>query len=294
LVDYIDWTPFFQTWELHGKFPAILTDPIVGTEATKLYNDAVALLIEMVKDKSLKSNAVVGIFPAQRVGADDVNVYAPGTDELLTQFHFLRQQNEKAAGTYNLSLADYIAPEESGKMDYIGGFAVTAGVGLDAIVAQFDRDLDDYNSIMAKALADRLAEAFAECLHEKVRKEIWGYAADENLGNEEMIKEKYQGIRPAPGYPACPDHTEKRLLFDLLNVEENAGITLTESMAMWPASSVSGFYFSHPASRYFGLGKIGEDQVTNYAERKGMPKADLERWLSPNLNYEPVKVKTVQ
>ncbi len=292
LVDYIDWTPFFQTWELHGKFPAILTDPVVGSEANKLYNDAVALLIEMVKDNTLKANAVVGIFPAQRVGSDDVNVYAPGSDELLTQFHFLRQQNEKAAGTYNLSLADYIAPEENGKMDYIGGFAVTAGIGLDQLVAQFDADLDDYNSIMAKALADRLAEAFAECLHQKVRKEIWGYAADETLGNEDLIRESYRGIRPAPGYPACPDHTEKRLLFDLLNVEENTGITLTESMAMWPASSVSGFYFAHPQSRYFGLGKIGEDQVANYAQRKGLTKADAERWLGPNLNYEPERVKS--
>jgi len=252
----------------------------------------VALLIEMVKDNTLKANAVVGIFPAQRVGSDDVNVYAPGSDELLTQFHFLRQQNEKAAGTYNLSLADYIAPEENGKMDYIGGFAVTAGIGLDQLVAQFDADLDDYNSIMAKALADRLAEAFAECLHQKVRKEIWGYAADETLGNEDLIRESYRGIRPAPGYPACPDHTEKRLLFDLLNVEENTGITLTESMAMWPASSVSGFYFAHPQSRYFGLGKIGEDQVANYAERKGLTKADTERWLGPNLNYEPERVKS--
>ncbi|MBP6722733.1 MAG: methionine synthase, partial [Bacteroidia bacterium] len=186
----------------------------------------------------------------------------------------------------------YIAPEENGKMDYIGGFAVTAGIGLDQLVAQFDADLDDYNSIMAKALADRLAEAFAECLHQKVRKEIWGYAADETLGNEDLIRESYRGIRPAPGYPACPDHTEKRLLFDLLNVEENTGITLTESMAMWPASSVSGFYFAHPQSRYFGLGKIGEDQVANYAQRKGLTKADAERWLGPNLNYEPERVKS--
>jgi 5-methyltetrahydrofolate--homocysteine methyltransferase len=290
LVDYIDWTPFFQTWELHGKFPAILTDPVVGSEASKLYNDATALLIDIVQRRSLQANAVVGLFPAQRTGADDVNVYAPGSEELLTQFHFLRQQNEKAPGTYNMSLADYIAPEVGGQMDYIGGFAVTAGIGLDKLVAQFDADLDDYNSIMAKALADRLAEAFAECLHQKVRKEIWGYAAAETLDNEALIREKYQGIRPAPGYPACPDHTEKRLLFDLLNVEENTGITLTESMAMWPASSVSGFYFAHPQSRYFGLGKIGEDQVTDYAQRKGMTKTEAERWLSPNLNYEPARV----
>ena len=293
LVEYIDWTPFFQTWELHGKFPAILTDPVVGAEATKVYNDATALLIDMVQNHDLKANAVVGIFPAQRTGTDDVNVYAPDTQALLTRFHFLRQQNEKAAGTYNMSLADYIAPAESGKMDYIGGFAVTAGVGLEKLVAKFDAELDDYNSIMCKALADRLAEAFAECLHQKVRKEIWGYASDETLGNEELIKEKYQGIRPAPGYPACPDHTEKRILFDLLKVEENTGITLTESMAMWPASSVSGFYFAHPQSRYFGLGKISEDQVADYAVRKGMTKADAERWLSPNLNYEPEKAKTV-
>ncbi len=293
LVDYIDWTPFFQTWELHGKFPAILTDPVVGVEATKVYNDATALLIDMVHNHDLKANAVVGIFPAQRTGADDVNVYAPGSEELMARFHFLRQQNEKGEGAFNMSLADYIAPAESGKMDYMGGFAVTAGVGLEKLVAQFDADLDDYNSIMAKALADRLAEAFAECLHQKVRKEIWGYAADETLGNEELIREKYQGIRPAPGYPACPDHTEKRILFDLLNVEENTGITLTESMAMWPASSVSGFYFAHPQSRYFGLGKISEDQVADYAVRKGISKGDAERWLSPNLNYEPAKAKVI-
>jgi 5-methyltetrahydrofolate--homocysteine methyltransferase len=292
LIDYIDWTPFFQTWELHGKFPAILTDPVVGNEANKLYNDAAALLIDIVQNRSLQANAVVGLFPAQRSGSDDVNVYAPGTDELITQFHFLRQQNQKAAGTCNLSLADYIAPEDSGKIDYIGGFAVTAGIGLDKLVAQYESDFDDYNSILAKALADRLAEAFAECLHQKVRKELWGYAADEKLDHEALIREKYQGIRPAPGYPACPDHTEKRLLFDLLKVEENTGITLTENMAMWPASSVSGFYFSHPSTRYFGLGKIGEDQVANYAERKGMTKAEVERWLAPNLNYEPDLVKT--
>ncbi|MFN8397493.1 MAG: methionine synthase [Bacteroidia bacterium] len=289
LVDYIDWTPFFQTWELHGKFPAILTDPVVGGEANKLYNDAVAMLTDIIQNKSLQANAVVGLFPAQRVGADDVHVYAHDAHELLTQFHFLRQQNEKAPGSYNLSLADYIAPAESGKVDYIGGFAVTAGIGLDKLVAQYDSDLDDYNSILAKALADRLAEAFAECLHHKVRKTLWGYAPDEALNNEELIREKYQGIRPAPGYPACPDHTEKRLLFDLLNVEENTGITLTESMAMWPASSVSGFYFSNPAARYFPVGKISEDQVTDYAQRKGMTKGEAERWLSPNLNYEPVR-----
>jgi 5-methyltetrahydrofolate--homocysteine methyltransferase len=290
LVEYIDWTPFFQTWELHGRYPAILSDPTVGPEATKLFHDAKALLKQIVDERLIQANGVVGLFPAQRVGHDDVDVFMPGTQELLTQFHFLRQQNEKAAGTYNYSLADYIAPSDSGKTDYIGGFAVTAGIGLEKLVAQFERDLDDYNSILAKALADRLAEAFAECLHQKVRKEIWGYAANETLDNDALIREKYQGIRPAPGYPACPDHTEKRILFDLLNAEENTGITLTESMAMWPASSVSGFYFSHPASRYFGLGKISEDQVTDYAQRKGKSKAEMERWLSPNLNYEPERV----
>jgi 5-methyltetrahydrofolate--homocysteine methyltransferase len=290
LVPYIDWTPFFQTWELHGKFPAILTDPIVGSEANKLYNDATALLIEIVHNRLLQANAVVGIFPAQRVGSDDVQVFDVDGKTPLTQFHFLRQQSEKAATSTNLSLADFVAPEGSGKMDYIGGFAVTTGIGLEKLVAEYEADLDDYNSIMAKALADRLAEAFAECLHQKVRKEIWGYATDETLDNDSLIREKYQGIRPAPGYPACPDHTEKRLLFDWLNVEEKTGITLTESMAMWPAAAVSGFYFSHPNARYFNVGKLAEDQITMYAERKGLPKSEIERWLGPNLSYEPQRV----
>ena len=290
LVPFIDWTPFFQTWELHGKFPAILTDPVVGAEASKLYDDAIAMLTDIVQHKRLQANGVVGIFPAKGLGNDDIQLFDPESGEELTQFHFLRQQTEKATGSANYCLADFIAPKESGKTDYFGGFAVTAGIGLEKMVAEFDANLDDYNSIMAKAIADRLAEAFAECLHQKVRKEIWGYAADEALPNEELIKEKYQGIRPAPGYPACPDHTEKRLLFDLLDAESNTGITLTESMAMWPAAAVSGFYFSHPESRYFNVSKIGEDQISEYANRKGLSKAEVERWLGQNLNYEPERV----
>lgn len=285
LVDYIDWTPFFQTWELHGRYPAILTDAVVGEEASRLYQDARALLDEIVKDKSLRANGVVGIFPANRTGADTVTLYTD-SGEALTQFEFLRQQQEKAPGVPNHSLADLIAPLENGKRDYMGGFAVTAGIGLEKLVAKFEADHDDYNSIMAKALADRLAEAFAECLHAIVRKEVWGYAANEQLDNESLIKENYQGIRPAPGYPACPDHTEKGVLFDLLRASERTGITLTESYAMWPAAAVSGFYFSHPESKYFGVGKIAEDQVADYAERKGWSKEEAERWLSPNLGYD--------
>ncbi len=286
LAKYIDWTPFFRTWELHGKYPAILEDKVVGEQATQLFADAKKMLQQIIDRKLLKAHGVCGIWPANRVGSDDVEVYRDeNRDQVRTTFHFLRQQNEKSKGQPNFSLADYVAP--TGQPDYLGGFAVTAGDGLAEMVEAFEADHDDYKSIMAKALADRLAEAFAEYLHEHVRTTLWGYAKSENLDKESLIREKYEGIRPAPGYPACPDHTEKGLLFDLLKVEESIRVSLTESYAMWPASSVSGFYFSHPESRYFGLGKIGEDQLADYAERKGMTIAEMERWLSPNLNYEP-------
>ncbi|MEP5612443.1 MAG: methionine synthase [Cyclobacteriaceae bacterium] len=283
---FIDWTPFFSTWMLKGKYPAIFENETVGEEAKKLYDDAQLMLDEIVAQKSLRANAAVGLFPANAEG-DDVNVWADGSrNEELSKFHFLRQQGKKADGIPNISLADFVAPTEVGD-DYFGGFAVTAGVGIEALIEQHKKDHDDYKEIMVKALADRLAEAFAELMHKKVRTGVWGYASKETLSNEELIKEKYDGIRPAPGYPACPDHTEKRTLFDLLNVEKNTGIELTDSFAMYPASSVSGFYFSHPDSKYFGLGKIGRDQVEDYAKRKKMDVGEVEKWLAPNLNYEP-------
>ncbi len=286
LVPYMDWTPFFQAWELHGKFPKLLEDPVVGTEATKLYADAQALLKRIVDEKILTANGVAGIFPANSVGDDDVEIYTnEQRTQVLTHFRTLRQQGQKGPGVPNIALADFVAPKETGLADYAGGFAVTAGIGLDELVQQFEADHDDYHSIMAKALADRLAEAFAEKLHEIVRKEIWAYEPEESLTNDELIKEKYQGIRPAPGYPACPDHTEKTTLFQLLDVEKHTGITLTESLAMYPTAAVSGMYFAHKQSRYFGLGKIEKDQVTDYAQRKGMTVEEVERWLSPNLNY---------
>jgi 5-methyltetrahydrofolate--homocysteine methyltransferase len=282
LANYIDWTPFFQTWELAGRYPAILTDEVVGTEATSLFNDAKAMLQKIIAENWIQANGVIGIFEANSIG-DDVEVYEQG--KLKTTLHSLRQQNKKADGLPNYALNDFIAPKDSGKKDYIGGFAVTAGIGIDEKVAEFEKNHDDYSSIMLKALADRLAEAFAERLHERVRKEFWGYAADENLPTEGLIAEKYKGIRPAPGYPACPDHTEKRRLFDLLEVEKNTGIILTDSYAMFPTAAVSGLYFSHPESKYFGLGKINKDQVEDYARRKGMSVEQVERWLSPNLGY---------
>jgi 5-methyltetrahydrofolate--homocysteine methyltransferase len=286
LVPYIDWTPFFQAWELHGKFPKLLEDPIVGTEATKLYADAQALLKRIVDEKLLTANGVAGLFPANSVGGDDVEIYADEQrTQLLTHFRTLRQQGQKGPGVPNIALADFVAPKETGLADFTGGFAVTAGIGLDELVQQFEADHDDYHSIMAKALADRLAEAFAEKLHEIVRKEIWAYEPEESLSNEDLIKEKYQGIRPAPGYPACPDHTEKTTLFQLLEVEKHTGITLTESLAMYPTAAVSGMYFAHRQSKYFGLGKIEKDQVVDYAQRKGMSVEETERWLSPILNY---------
>jgi 5-methyltetrahydrofolate--homocysteine methyltransferase len=288
LVDYIDWTPFFIAWELRGKFPRILEDEVVGKEAGKLFEDAQALLGRIVDEKLLTAKAVIGLFPANAVGDDDIEVYTDERrTEVLTVLHHLRQQSEKPSGRPHRCLSDFIAPKQTGVADYIGAFAVTAGIGTDELCAAFEKEHDDYNSIMTKALADRLAEAFAEQMHERVRKEFWGYVPDEASSNEDRIAEKYAGIRPAPGYPACPDHTEKRSLFDLLNVEENTGIGLTENLAMFPAASVSGWYFSHPESRYFSLGKIDRAQVEDYARRKGFEFKAMERWLAPNLAYEP-------
>jgi len=285
LEPYIDWTPFFHTWELHGSYPRILTDKVVGEQATVLFEEAQRMLRKLIDEKHLKANAVIGFWPANAVG-DDIELYTDEKrDTVLTRIHTLRQQSEKVKGEPHYALADFVAPKESGRADYWGGFAVTTGLGCDELVAEYEKNHDDYNSIMVKALADRLAEAFAEKMHEEVRKNFWAYAPDERFSNEELIKEKYTGIRPAPGYPACPDHTEKRTLFDLLEAEKNTGIHLTESFAMYPTAAVSGFYFSHPNSRYFGLGKIAKDQVEDYARRKGASLDDTERWLSPNLSY---------
>ena len=278
---YIDWTPFFSTWMLKGKYPQIFENAIVGSEAKTLFKEANALLDQIIAKGSLQANAVIGFFEAQAV-QDDVEI----KNNAINRLHFLRQQGKKGSQIPNISLADYIAPKFSEKGDYIGGFATTAGIGIEKLITDFEADHDDYNVIMVKAIADRLAEAFAELMHKKVRKEYWGYAPEEDFENSALIKEKYQGIRPAPGYPACPDHTEKKALFELLQVEENTGITLTESYAMYPASSVSGFYFSHPKARYFGLGKIGEDQLDDYANRKAMDKQEAERWLAPVLGYK--------
>lgn len=278
---YIDWTPFFSTWMLKGKYPQIFENAIVGSEAKTLFKEANVMLDQIIAQGSLQANAVIGFFEAQAV-QDDVEI----KNNVVNRLHFLRQQGKKASKIPNISLADYIAPKSSKKQDYIGGFATTVGIGIEKLIADFEADHDDYNVIMVKAIADRLAEAFAELMHKKVRKEYWGYASQEDFDNSALIKEKYQGIRPAPGYPACPDHTEKKALFELLQVEENTGITLTESYAMYPASSVSGFYFSHPKARYFGLGKIGEDQLDDYADRKAMDKQEAERWLAPIIGYK--------
>jgi len=282
---YIDWSPFFIAWQLKGKYPAIFDDEEVGPEAKKLYDDANAMIDKIIAKGWLKADAVVGLFPANAVG-DSIEVYSDEKrNEVIAEFHMLRQQAKKRRGQPNKSLADYIAPKETGKKDYIGGFAVTAGLGIEKWIKHFEENHDDYNKILLKSLADRFAEALAEMMHKKVRTEIWGYDHDEQLGNEALIKEEYDGIRPAPGYPANPDHTEKRTLFDLLNVEENTGIELTESCAMYPASSVSGLYFSHPDSEYFSIGKINKDQVLDYQKRKKMSIEEIERWLSPNLVY---------
>jgi len=284
LLPYFDWTPFFQSWELHGKFPAILKDEIVGTQATDLYKDAKEMLDVIVAEKWFTAKAVYGLFPANCVNDDDITIYKNNDrKEVLQTMLTLRQQAKKAKGKPNIALSDYVAPLESKVEDYIGAFCVTAGFGVDEKADEYKENLDDYNSIMVKALADRFAEAFAEYLHDKVRKEDWGYAQSEKLSNEELIKENYQGIRPAPGYPSCPDHTEKTQLWDLLNVKENIGVELTDSLAMFPTASVSGHYFAHPEAKYFGLGKITKEQVHDFAKRRGLTNAEAERWLSPNL-----------
>ncbi len=286
LADYIDWTPFFQSWQLFGKYPAILEDAVVGVEAKKLLQDAQAMLQKIVEEQWLTARGVVGIFAANAINDDDIALYHPETGKLLDVVHHLRQQNQKAPGQPNFCLSDYVAPftPDTASTDYLGAFAVTAGIGIEDRVKAFEKAHDDYSAIMLKALADRLAEAFAERLHERVRKEFWGYDTTENLENDQLIAEKYQGIRPAPGYPACPDHTEKALLWKLLE-PDRIGMSLTESYAMYPAAAVSGWYFAHPESKYFGLGQIGKDQVEDYALRKDMPVEDLERWLAPVLNY---------
>jgi len=287
LTDYIDWTPFFSAWEIAGRYPAILDDPKVGREARALHDDALELLSHITHEKLLRATGVVGLFPANGVGPDDIELYP---DEQRTQplavLRGLRQQMDKPPGRPNLCLTDFVAPRESAIEDYVGAFAVTAGIGLDDLVRAFEAQHDDYNAILAKALADRLAEAFAERLHERVRRELWGYAPEEKLDNEGLIREQYVGIRPAPGYPSCPDHSEKRTLFDVLDAPSRTGITLTESGAMWPAASVAGWYFAHPDAHYFGVGRLGRDQVASYAERKGITITEAERWLGPNLAYE--------
>ncbi|HIF14745.1 MAG TPA: hypothetical protein EYQ86_05260 [Bacteroidetes bacterium] len=287
LKDFIDWTPFFTSWQLRGKFPQILKDTVVGKEATDLYNDALKMLEDIIDGDWLRSKGVIGIFPANS-NEDDIEIY---NDENRSSanviLHQLRQQLKKAEGKSNYCLADFIAPKNSNIKDHIGAFAVTTGLGIEQKLAEFEKDNDDYQSILLKALADRLAEAAAEYLHRKIRKDIWGYSSNESLDNDELINEKYIGIRPAPGYPSCPDHTEKLTIFnDLLNVEKHTGITLTESMAMYPASSVCGLYFAHPESRYFGLGLIKKDQVSDYAKRKNKSVDEINKWLSPNLSTE--------
>lgn len=283
ISQFIDWTPFFQTWMLAGRYPGIFDDAVVGVEAKKLFDDAQVMLKKIIKEKRLHANGVFAFYEANSNDQDDVVLYHNNKE--LTTLHFLRQQNKKAQNLPNFCLADFVAPQTGGKKDYIGMFAVTAGVGIEKILEEFKAQHDDYSDIMVKALADRLAEAFAECLHAKVRREYWGYAANETLSNDQMISEEYDGIRPAPGYPACPDHTEKQTIFELLDAEKEVGIKLTESFAMYPASSVSGYYFSNAESKYFGLGNIEKDQVIEYAVRKGKPVEEIEKWLGPNLAY---------
>jgi 5-methyltetrahydrofolate--homocysteine methyltransferase len=290
LVDRIDWTPFFHAWELHAAYPRIFEDEVVGEQAKELFADAQKMLDRIIREKKIQARASVGFFPANAVG-DDIEIYADESrSEVVEVVHTLRQQSKKSRGRPNLALADFVAPKETGIPDYVGGFVVTAGVNADEFAKTFEDANDDYSSIMVKALADRCAEAFAERMHEKVRKELWGYAPDERLENEALIKEQYQGIRPAPGYPACPDHTEKSTLFRMLEAPQRAKVTLTESFAMLPTASVSGYYFAHPDSQYFGLGKIDRDQVEDYAKRKGIRLEFMEKWLGPNLAYEPEEV----
>ena len=286
IADFIDWSPFFSTWELHGRFPDILKDPVVGEEATKLYAEAQAMLKRIIDEKRYTAKAVIGFWPANSVG-DSVEVYADESrSKVLKTFHFLRQQHEKPAGQFNYCLADFIAPKDSGRIDYLGGLGVTAKHGVEEFAAEFRAKTDDFNAILAQALGDRLAEALAELMHKKAR-DYSGYGKTENLEMKDIIREKYRGIRPAPGYPACPDHTEKPPLFDLLNATALTGITLTESNAMFPASSVSGMYFNHPDSKYFAVGKLAKDQIEDYTLRKDQWLEVSERWLAPYLDYEP-------
>jgi 5-methyltetrahydrofolate--homocysteine methyltransferase len=287
LREAIDWTPFFQTWELKGKYPEILKDAEVGEEAKKLLADANKMLDTIIKEKLLTANAVFGIYPANSVNGKDVELYTnEKRDGILEEFYFLRQQGEKSSGAPHLALSDFIAPKHTGLADHIGLFAVTAGVGLEQLVKRYEDEHDDYSAIMAKALADRLAEAFAEHLHCLVRIEYWGYGKDESFTNEELIAESYRGIRPAPGYPACPDHTEKLTLFKILDAEKETGIKLTESLAMHPAASVCGYYFAHPGAKYFTIGKIQKDQILDYHKRKGLSIQETEKWLAPILGYD--------
>jgi 5-methyltetrahydrofolate--homocysteine methyltransferase len=283
LVDLIDWTPFFNAWELAGRYPAILDDKVVGAQAREVFRDAQNMLGQIVAGKWLTAKAVFGLWPANSIG-DDVVVDVDGAP---TALHFLRQQVDKPVERPDFCLADFIAPMDSGKQDWIGAFAVTAGIGIEPHIARFQADHDDYNAIMLKALADRLAETMAERIHQRVRKEFWGYAADESLDSDALIDEKYRGIRPAPGYPACPEHSEKATLFRLLDATGNADITLTESFAMYPAAAVSGYYFSHPGSQYFVVGRVSKEQAADYAQRKGVSLAQAERWLASNLDYDP-------
>jgi 5-methyltetrahydrofolate--homocysteine methyltransferase len=286
IVPFIDWSPFFHAWEIRGRYPALFEDATVGAKAKELFDDAQRLLKNIVSQRLLTANAVYGFFPANSVG-DDIELYTDDTrTKVLTTFHTLRQQMEKQPNEFNHALSDFIAPKETGLKDYLGVFAVTAGEGTEELCKKFERDHDDYSSIMTKAIADRLAEAFAECLHKQAREDL-GYGKTENLSTDDLVRERYRGIRPAPGYPACPDHTEKQILWELLQPEKNAGIKLTDSCAMWPASSVSGWYFAHPQSKYFAVGKLGRDQVLDYHLRKGMNIEEVERWLSPYLDYDP-------
>ena len=282
IASYIDWTPFFQTWELHGRYPKILDDEIVGEEAQKLFKDAQKMLQEAIDKNWLEVKVVFGFWEAYSID-DDIFILDESGQQIAVS-HSLRQQTKKSSKAYNMSLADFIAPKSSDKKDYIGAFVVTAGKNIDEIAKEFENNLDDYNAIMIKAIADRMAEAAAEYLHEKVRKKYWGYSKEEELSNDDLIREKYKGIRPAPGYPACPDHTEKTTIFDLLDAQNNVGVSLTESLAMYPASSVSGWYFSHPESKYFGLGKIKMDQIKNLSNRKKEEISVMRKWLSPNLD----------
>jgi 5-methyltetrahydrofolate--homocysteine methyltransferase len=284
---YIDWTPFFQAWELAGHYPAILTDEVVGKQASELFADAQAMLDKIIAEQWLSARGVIGFWPAANTG-DDVAIYADDSrTQKLASLHHLRQQADKPVDRPDFCLSDFIAPKETHRPDWIGGFAVTAGIGIEEHVTRFEAEHDDYSSILIKALADRLAEAFAERLHERVRREFWGYQPDESLDNDALIHEKYRGIRPAPGYPACPDHTEKATLFEILDATNHTSITLTEGFAMYPTAAVSGWYFSHPDSQYFVVGRLTREQVEDYAKRKGWTREQAERWLAPNLDYDP-------